>query len=137
MVAKQINKTNLNFQIRLFAGNDAFMVYCWSKNIYLSFSKLASGRNPINPAIRLVPRAGSFFTILPANLGRIVGNLDYEIVKHGFNIRHGKYYLYKFNVGYIIGYSIEAEQFTKHIGIFYSYWPSNGDQFNIVTAFPF
>jgi len=74
---------------------------------------------------------------LPANPGRIVGSLDYEIVKHGFNIRHGEYYLYKFNVGRITGYSVEAEQFTKHIGIFYSHRPSNGDQFNIVTAFPF
>ena len=64
-------------------------------------------------------------------------SLDYEIVKEGFNYRHGEFYLYKFNVDRIIGYSIEAEQFTKHIGIFYTYRSCNGDQFNIVTAFPY
>ena len=64
-------------------------------------------------------------------------SLDYEIVKQGFNYRHGEFYLYKFNVDRIIGYSIEAEQYTKHIGIFYTYRSSNGDQFNIVTAFPY
>ena len=62
---------------------------------------------------------------------------DYEIVKEGFNYRHGEFYLYKFNVDRIIGYSIEAEQLTKHIGIFYTYRPCDGDQFNIVTAFPY
>ena len=60
-------------------------------------------------------------------------SLDYEIVKSGFNFCH----LYNFKVDLIIGYSIEAEQFTKHIGIFYTYWCSNGDQFNIATAFPY
>ena len=55
---------------------------------------------------------------------------DYKIVKDEF-------YLYKFNVDRIIGYSIEAEQFTKHIGTFYTYRPCDADQFNIVTAFPY
>lgn len=64
-------------------------------------------------------------------------SLDYEIVKHGFNFRHGEYFLYKFNVDRIIGYSVDAERFTKDIGIYYSYRPSNGDQFDIITAFPF
>ena len=49
---------------------------------------------------------------------------DYEIVKEGFNYRHGEFYLYKFNVDRIIGYSIEAEQFTKHIGVFFVPLPS-------------
>ena len=62
---------------------------------------------------------------------------DYEIVKEGFNYRHCEFYLYKFNVDRIIGYSIEAGQFTKHIGIFYTYRPCDGDQFNIVTSFPY
>ena len=63
---------------------------------------------------------------------------DYEIVKEGFNYRHGEFYLFiKFNVDRIIGYSIEAEQFTKHIGTFYTYWRCDADQFNIVTAFPY
>ena len=48
---------------------------------------------------------------------------DYEIVRE-FNYRHGEFYLYKFNVDRIIGYSIEAEQFTKHIGIFFVPLPS-------------
>ena len=61
-------------------------------------------------------------------------SLDYEIVKQGFNFRHGEFYLYNFKVDLIIGYSIEAEPFTKHIGIFYTYRSSNGDQFNIATA---
>ena len=61
---------------------------------------------------------------------------DYKIVKEGFNYRHGEFYLYKFNVDQIIGYSIEAEQFTKHIGIFYTCRPCDGDQFTIVTTFP-
>ena len=64
-------------------------------------------------------------------------SLDYEIVKQGFNFRHGEFYLHKFNVDQIIGYSIEAEQFTKHIRIFYTYRSSDGNQFNIVTAFPY
>ena len=64
-------------------------------------------------------------------------SLDYEIVKQGFNFRHGEFYLYYFKVDLIIGYSIEAEQFTKHIGIFYTYRSSNGDQFNIATVFPY
>ena len=45
-------------------------------------------------------------------------SLDYEIVKQGFNFRHGEFYLHKFNVDRIIGYSIEAEQFTKHFVFF-------------------
>ena len=45
-------------------------------------------------------------------------SLDYEIVKQGFNFGHGEFYLHKFSVDRIIGYSIEAEQFTKHIRIF-------------------
>ena len=49
---------------------------------------------------------------------------DYEIVKEGFNHRHGEFYLYKFNVDRIIGYSIEAEQFTKHIGVLFVPLPS-------------
>ena len=61
----------------------------------------------------------------------------YEIVKEGFNYRHGEFYLYKVNVDRIIGYSIEAEQFTQHIGTFYTYRPCDADQFNIVTAFPY
>ena len=64
-------------------------------------------------------------------------SLDYEIVKQGLNFRHGEFYLYNFKVDLVIRFSIEAEQFTKHIGIFYTYWSSNGDQFNIATAFPY
>ena len=64
-------------------------------------------------------------------------SLDYEIVKQGFNFRHGEFYLHKFNVDWIIRYSIEAEQFTKRIRIFYTYRSSNGNQLNIVTAFPY
>ena len=64
-------------------------------------------------------------------------SLDYEIVKQGLNFRHGEFYLDNFKVDLIIRFSIEAEQFTKHIGIFYTYRSSNGDQFNIATAFPY
>ena len=64
-------------------------------------------------------------------------SLDYEIVKQGFNFRHGEFYLHKFNADWIIRYSIEAEQFTKLIRIFYTYRSSNGNQLNIVTAFPY
>ena len=64
-------------------------------------------------------------------------SLDYEIVKKGFNFRHGEFYLHKFNVDWIIRYCIEAEQFTKPIRIFYTYRSSNGNQLNIVTAFPY
>ena len=46
----------------------------------LFFSNLASGRNPPNPAIWLVPRAGGYFTILPANQGAIVGSFIHEFV---------------------------------------------------------
>ena len=31
-------------------------------------------------------------------------NSDYKIVKEGFNYHHGEFYLYKFNVDWIIGY---------------------------------
>ena len=37
---------------------------CWNIN-YIFFSELASGRNPRNPAIWLVPRAGSFLRSCP------------------------------------------------------------------------
>ena len=50
----------------------------------LFFSKLASGRNPPNPAIWLVPRAGGGgggnFTILPANPGAIAGSFIHEFL---------------------------------------------------------
>ena len=39
---------------------------CKNIFIYFFFCKLASGRNPPNPPIWLVSRAGGFFTILPA-----------------------------------------------------------------------
>ena len=52
--------------------------YELGKYICLFFSKLASGRNPPNPAIWLVPRAGSSFTILPANPDGIVGSYIYR-----------------------------------------------------------
>ena len=58
-------------------------------------------------------------------------SLDYEIVKQGFNFCHGEFFLHKFNVDWIIGYSIEAAQFTKHNCIFYTYRSSNGNQLNI------
>ena len=78
-----------------------------------------------------------FFLILRLTELTFQDSSDYEIVKEGFNYRHGEFYLYKFNVDRIIGYSIEAEQFTKHIGTFYTYRRCDADQFNIVTAFPY
>ena len=45
----------------------------------LIFSTLASGRNPLNPAIWLVPTAGGFFfSILPTNPGGIVGSFIHK-----------------------------------------------------------
>ena len=65
-----------------------------------------------------------FFLILHLTELTFQDSSDYEIVKEGFNYRHGEFYLYKFNVDRIIGYSIEAEQFTKHIGVFFVPLPS-------------
>ena len=53
---------------------------CFLKNLYLFFSKLASGRNPPNRTIWLVPRAGSFLRLLPANPGGIVGSFIHKFV---------------------------------------------------------
>ena len=54
-----------------------FIVQMAYYNYNYFFSKLASGRNPANPAIWLVPRAGSF---LLSNPSGIVGSFIQKIV---------------------------------------------------------
>ena len=44
----------------------------------LFFSKLASGRNPPNPANMIGSESGRYFTILPANPGGIIGSFIHK-----------------------------------------------------------
>lgn len=61
---------------------------------------------------------------------------DYEIVRQGYNARHGHFYLYVFDVKEVIRYS-KSKQLTTRIAIYYSQFPSLRDQLQIITAYPY
>lgn len=61
---------------------------------------------------------------------------DYEIVRQGYNARHGHFYLYVFDVKEVIRYST-SKQPTTRIAIYYSQFPSLRDQLQIITAYPY
>ena len=58
-----------------------FVFSCWKYPLYIFFSKLANGRNPPNPAIWLVPRAGGILPSSPLTRpGGIVGSFIHKFV---------------------------------------------------------
>ena len=69
--------SQLRFE-RLFVSSFKFIYYIYK---LLFFSKLARGRNPSNPAIWLVPRAGGILRSCPLlNPGGIVGSFIHKFV---------------------------------------------------------